>query len=208
MPVGGQIVDENPPSGKVLNGEPIELSFGIHDAGTVRGKAGFPGILGHDFAVRAVDVHHIHVTGLGLTLPFIHDEAHSLAVRRNVGVHLVSARRLGEIHRVRAVGVHLEELPVAVAPGLVDDLIGQISQFRLEFRALIRGAAAVPPPSHPVADSAMPREMPIDFQSLRRIVGKPFGVSNLIGRSSSFASLFELGEPPRVIVTDRAVHWP
>ena len=49
--------------------------------------------------------------------------------RRDVGIKLVDLRRACEVHGVRAVGIHHEQLPVRVLVGFVDDLVGEPLEF-------------------------------------------------------------------------------
>jgi hypothetical protein len=107
------------------------------DLGPVGVPAGLAGIVGDLRPLAAVRVHDIEVADLLLALALVAAEDDPRAVRGGLGVELVDVGGVRQVHRVRPVGVHDPEVPVAAAVALAEDLV----LHRLEFLEQLLGVA-------------------------------------------------------------------
>jgi len=137
VPLFLQIVEHQFASGILARAVARVFSPEIGDALAVEAPAGLAGMLGDVDAVGAVDVHIIDVADALPSFALVDDERDLGAVGRDMRIHLVDRRRVGQIHRLGAVGVDHEQFPVVPSVrwpvGFVDQLEGNRRQVQRLF---------------------------------------------------------------------------
>ena len=95
----------------------------------VRAPERFPCVIDQFPAMPSVDVHDIKAPHRFPALALIHRKGDLGSVGGYLGVMLMLLRCLGQVDRMRTIGVHDEDFPVIVDVGFVSDFEPRILQF-------------------------------------------------------------------------------
>ena len=120
---GCQVVNEETLRGEIGKRELLVLALHVGDFAAVGAPAGLAGIVSDFRSSGTVFIDVIDVAHSSTTLAFVRNEANLAAIGRGLGVEFVHIWCICQVDRIRPIGVYQVKLPVAVAVGLVDDLM-------------------------------------------------------------------------------------